>query len=139
MTLWTVACQAPLSMEFPGQNTGGSHSFLQGIVRTQKLNRSILHCMWILYQLSYQESPFKYSILTKNRVPFPLSVVSLILTHLEHCCPNSNLDLFCRTRLTLAPWLTMVNTVNSKITENPLRLAPLSIIDLTLISYSAKV
>ena len=33
-TPWTVACQAPLSMEFPGKNTGvGSHSLLQGIFR----------------------------------------------------------------------------------------------------------
>jgi len=28
VTPWTVACQAPLSMGFPGQNTGvGSHFF----------------------------------------------------------------------------------------------------------------
>ena len=97
-TPWTVACQAPLSMEFsrqeywsglpfpslgdlpnlgikpgssalqadslssepPGKskNVGvGSLSLLQGIFPTQGSNRGLLHCRWILYQLSYQESP----------------------------------------------------------------------------------
>ena len=33
---WTVACQALLSMDFPGKNTGvGCHSLLQGIFPTQ--------------------------------------------------------------------------------------------------------
>ena len=41
----------------PGQNTGvGSLSLLQGIFPTRELNRSLLHCRWILYQLSYQGS-----------------------------------------------------------------------------------
>ena len=41
----------------PGQNTGvGSLSLLQGIFPTQKSNRGLLPCRWILYQLSYQES-----------------------------------------------------------------------------------
>ena len=31
-TLWTVTCQAPLSREFSGKNTGvGCHALLQGI------------------------------------------------------------------------------------------------------------
>ena len=39
----------------PGNNTGvGSISLLQGIFPTQELNRGLLHCRWILYQLSYQ-------------------------------------------------------------------------------------
>ena len=42
----------------PGQNTGvHNHSFLQGIFPTQGLNPGLLHCRWILYQLSYQGSP----------------------------------------------------------------------------------
>ena len=41
----------------PGQNTRvGSLSILQGIVTTQGLNPGLLHCRWILYQLSYQGS-----------------------------------------------------------------------------------
>ena len=98
VTLWTVAHQAPLSMEIlqartlgglpcplpgtlpnpgieprypalwadslpsepPGKpkNTGlNSLSLLQGIFPTQELNRGLLHCRHILYQLSYQGSP----------------------------------------------------------------------------------
>ena len=42
----------------PGQNTGvGSLSLLQGIFPTQGLNPGLLHCKWILYQLSNQGSP----------------------------------------------------------------------------------
>ena len=32
----------------------GSLSLLQGIFLTQELNQGLLHCRWILYQLSYQ-------------------------------------------------------------------------------------
>ena len=55
-----------------GQNTGvGSLSFLQQISPTQELNRGVLHCRWIIYQLSYQGSPFtarqsSYSIIHWN-------------------------------------------------------------------------
>ena len=39
------------------KNTGeGSLSLLQWIFPTQELNRGLLHCRWILYQLSYQGS-----------------------------------------------------------------------------------
>ena len=42
----------------PGQNTGvGSLSLLQGLFPTQGSNPGFLHCMWILFQLSYQRSP----------------------------------------------------------------------------------
>ena len=40
------------------KNTGvGSLSLLQQIFPTQELNQGLLHCRWILYQLSYQGSP----------------------------------------------------------------------------------
>ena len=45
-----------LSFEPPGKpkNTGmGRLSLLQGIFLTQELNWDLLHCRWILYQLSY--------------------------------------------------------------------------------------
>ena len=46
------------SWNCPGQNTVvGSHSFLQGIFPTQGSNPGLLHCRWILYQLSHQGSP----------------------------------------------------------------------------------
>ena len=42
----------------PGQNPGvGSGSLLQGIFSTQGSNPGLLHCRWILYRLSHQESP----------------------------------------------------------------------------------
>ena len=60
VTLWTVACQAPLSMGFsPGKTIGvGCHFFLQGIFPTQESNPHLLHCRQILYQLSYLGSHF---------------------------------------------------------------------------------
>ena len=40
-----------------GQNTGvGILSLLQGIFPTQGSKQALLHCRWILYQLSYQGS-----------------------------------------------------------------------------------
>ena len=45
------------------KNTGvGSLSLLQWIFLTQELNWGLLHCRWILYQLSYQRSPYIYII-----------------------------------------------------------------------------
>ena len=58
VTPWTVACQAPVSMEFPGKNTGADcHFLLQGIFPTQESNPGLLHCRQIPYQQSYEESP----------------------------------------------------------------------------------
>ena len=45
VTPWTVALQAPLSIEFPGKNTeAGCHSLLQGIFLNQGSNLGLLHC-----------------------------------------------------------------------------------------------
>ena len=42
------------------KNTGvGSLFLLQGIFPTQESNWGLLHCRWVLYQLSYQRSPVK--------------------------------------------------------------------------------
>ena len=42
----TVACQAPLPMEFSGKNTGvGAISLLQGIFLTEGSNPSLLHLL----------------------------------------------------------------------------------------------
>ena len=57
-----------LSSESPGKhkNTGmGSLSLLQGIFPTQESNQGFLHCGCILYQLSYQGSPFWTRVLSK--------------------------------------------------------------------------
>ena len=55
---WTVAHQAPLSMEFSRQEYwSGCHSLLQGISPTQGLNPGLLHYRQIPYCLILQESP----------------------------------------------------------------------------------
>ena len=51
-TLWPLWQYSPWNS--PGQNTGaGSLSLLQGIFPTQGSNLDLLHCRWILYQLSH--------------------------------------------------------------------------------------
>ena len=65
-SLWPHRLYSPWNS--PGQNTGvGSLSLLQGIFPTQELNQGLLHCWWILYQLSYQGS------LTKDQTWAPYS------------------------------------------------------------------
>ena len=50
------------SWNSPGQNIGvGSLSLFQGIFLTQELNHGLLHCRWILYQLSYEGSSNMYA------------------------------------------------------------------------------
>ena len=61
----------------PGQNTGwGSLSLLQGIFLSQELNRGLLHCRWILYQLSYEER--------SQRKPKPKNVQTIVQLHSFH-------------------------------------------------------
>ena len=46
MTLWTVAYQAPLSMELPGKNTEADcHALFQGIFPTQELSPHLFHLL----------------------------------------------------------------------------------------------
>ena len=53
----------------PGQNTGVvSLSLLQRIFPTQGSNPGLLHCRWILYQLSYQGSPKNHRTRTKAKL-----------------------------------------------------------------------
>ena len=48
----------PAEPQGKSKSTGmGSLSLLQQIFLTQESNQGLLHCMWILYQLSYQGSP----------------------------------------------------------------------------------
>ena len=66
-TAWTVACQAPLSMEFSGKSTGvGCHFLLQGIFPTQGLNLGLPHCRQTLYHLSHQGTPSVTQMELKN-------------------------------------------------------------------------
>ena len=53
-TLWTVACQAPLSIGFSSKFTRvGCHFLLQGIFLTQGSDPGLLHCRQILYSLHH--------------------------------------------------------------------------------------
>ena len=48
----------PHGLNSPGQNTGmGCLFLLQGIFPTQGSNPGLLHCRWILYQLSHKGNP----------------------------------------------------------------------------------
>ena len=50
----------PAEPPWKPKNTGvGRLSLLQGIFLTQESNQGLLHCRWILYQLSYQGSPLR--------------------------------------------------------------------------------
>ena len=49
----------------PGEKRA-SLSFLQGNVPTQEWNWDLLHCRWIVYQLSYPGSPIKMLGMLKN-------------------------------------------------------------------------
>ena len=56
----------------PGQNTGvGRLSLLQEVFPTQGLNPGLLHCRWILYQLSHTGSP---RILEWVAIPSPVDL-----------------------------------------------------------------
>ena len=54
---WTIAHQAPLSMNLPSKDTGGECHFLLQEILTQGWNSHLLHCRWILYRWSIEESP----------------------------------------------------------------------------------
>ena len=56
VTPWTVAHEAPLSMETL-QTRILEWVPLQGIFPTQELNTGLLHCRQVLYCLSHQGSP----------------------------------------------------------------------------------
>ena len=68
-----------LPAEPPGKpkNTGvGSLSLLQRIFLTQELNRGLLHCRRILYQLSHQGSPYMW--LSKSLTLSELLIISFL-------------------------------------------------------------
>ena len=57
-TLWTIACQAPLSMDSPGKNTGvGCRALLQGTFPTQGWTPDLLCLLfWQVGSLSLAPS-----------------------------------------------------------------------------------
>ena len=80
--------------EPPGKpkNTGvGSLSLLQGIFLTWELNQSLLHCRWILYQLSHQGSP---NVFWHNFIFQSSPVLILLHIHMHVCaqCTGTHVD-----------------------------------------------
>ena len=88
--------------EKPKNTEVGSLSLLQWIFLTQELNQGLLHCRWILYQLSYQGSPGfrkKSIIFLPNLIPF-LCLKSQLSGYLvQHLVQGRN------PRLILDAWL----------------------------------
>ena len=73
-TSWALPRNLYQKASLPGKpkNTGmGSLSILQQIFPTQESNWGLLHCRWILYELSYQGSPNK-------RIPSVYIIISFI-------------------------------------------------------------
>ena len=67
VTLWTVACQAPLSIGFSRQEYWSCHALLKGIFPPQGQNPGFLHCRQILYRLSHQWiSPYRERVPKKD-------------------------------------------------------------------------
>ena len=63
-SLWPHGLYSPWNS--PVQNTGvASCSLLQGSFPTQESNRGLLHCKWILYQLSYHKK-CKYNVVVQS-------------------------------------------------------------------------
>ena len=85
---WSPALQVDsLPSEPPGKpkSTGvGSWSLLQGDFLTQEWNWGLLHCRWILYQLSYPWSPNK-------GVQYAYIIISLIVLHVKFSNHSLNL------------------------------------------------
>ena len=84
VTQWTVAHQAPLSMGFPGKNTGiGCHFLLQGICPTQEWNprflSRLLHCKQALYCWDTKEALIQHKYKVKV-VMLPLLLSSWLPT-----------------------------------------------------------
>ena len=70
-------------------NTGvGSLSLLQRIFPTQESNRGLLHCRGILYQLSYQESPEYYQMVSITSFRFEYDSPSLFIRPVDCVSPR---------------------------------------------------
>ena len=86
---WTIACQAPLSMEFPGKNTGvGCHFLLQGIFPTQGSNPH-LHRRWLFYHWVTWEGPRKAKPNFTHSTILKYAFFICSVSSVTQLCPNS--------------------------------------------------
>ena len=79
------------------KNTGvGSLSLLQRTFPTQGLNQGLLHCRWILHQLSYQGSHDSSDVFTGITLSFPKCIQQSRLSHLlTRLTLTSSVSLLC--------------------------------------------
>jgi len=88
-TLWTVACQATLTMRFFRKNTGvGCHFLLQRIFSTQGSNPHLLcllHCRRILYHCATWEAPDSFFLCVCNFFKFKFIYFNWRLITLQYC------------------------------------------------------
>ena len=87
-TPWIVACQAPLSWDFPGKNTRvGCYFLLQGIFFNQGIKRMSLH----LLQWQVDSLPLCHLSPTKNLLHYKYHLIGKQLKRqmfcIQHCLP----------------------------------------------------
>ena len=78
----------------PTNTGGGNLSLLQGIFLTQELNWGVLHCRWILYQLSYEGSPqatHRYTLPLSTLHPSHRHSMSRVLRRIGTILPHASL------------------------------------------------
>ena len=97
---WTAVCQAPLSMDFPGKNTGvGCHFLLQGIFPTQGSSPSLLH--WQVNFFTTEPPGSSIFPFTRQKIPWEIHVFIIMTgtyhhedSHLEWFYPFKSLSPF---------------------------------------------
>ena len=87
-------------MEFSRQNTGVSLSLLQGIFPTQGSNPGLLHCKWILYQLSHKGNP----LLKSQKQKLGVGSKSRVLCIPPACSTTTGMGKPPKTPLRIQPW-----------------------------------
>ena len=72
------------------KNTGvGSLSLLQWMFPTQESNQGVLHCRWILYQLSYRELVFNENRVSGKMKKFPREKVVWLDNNVNYLMPQN--------------------------------------------------
>ena len=106
-----------LPSELPGKpkdTEAGSLPLIQGTFPTQELNWGLLHCRWILYQLSHQVSPSIYiSPQSRHLVVTSRGLHRLITAFLFNLISYLSHSLFCEGRNSLFVKLTEFFSVPS--------------------------
>ena len=107
-----LPCPPPGDLPNPGIEPMPS---CRGIFQTQGLNPGLLHCRWILYQLSYQRSPYSsYIWQKKKKKKRQQNGPSWWFSELLRCVADSSLAVSSKLEL---PWSSWVLTSVSSIEE----------------------